>query len=137
MEHDNVKLACRWFEEVWNQKRPEAIEELSAQDGICHSVAGTITSPQDFRDKVHSGFIAAFPDLQIAIEDTLAQGDQVAVRWMARGTHTGEGMGMPPSNREVQFRGISWIRFRDGMMVEGWDCWDLHGLLQSLQPAAV
>ena len=56
----------------------------------------------------------------------------MVVRWAAAGTHTGPGLGVPPSGRKVRFRGMTWMRFRDGKLVEGQDSWNLAGLLQAL-----
>ncbi len=49
----------------------------------------------------------------------LADGDHVVVRWPARGTHLGDGLGMPPTNRSVDFRGMTWLTFKNGVIVEG------------------
>jgi predicted ester cyclase len=68
----------------------------------------------------------------VVVEDTIAEGDQVAVRWSAAGTHRGEHMGPKATGRRVEFRGISWMRFDDGRVVEGWDSWNLGKLLSEM-----
>lgn len=128
----NIAMARRWFEEVWNQKRAETADELVAEDGVCHSPAGTLRGTADFKERVHRGFLSAFPDLRIEVAGTVAEGDQVVVRWMATGTHLGDGMGLPPTGRPIDIRGMTWFRVSDGKFVEGWDCWDFNGLLRSL-----
>jgi len=70
----------------------------------------------------------AFPDLQVEVEDTAADGDQVVVRWHASGTHLGAGLGMPATDRPVDFRGMTWLTFRDGVIGVGWDSWSLGRL---------
>jgi steroid delta-isomerase-like uncharacterized protein len=129
----NVELARRWFDEVWNQKRTDTIRELIAPDGECQSEGGVLRGPEVFIEQVHTPFLAAFPDLCMDVLGTVAEGDQVVVRWSARGTHSGEGLGFPATGRRVSFRGMTWIRYRDGKMVEGLDCWNHAALIQVLQ----
>lgn len=133
MPSEYEHLARRWFDEVWNQKRTDTIRELVAPDGTCQSEGGELRGPDAFITHVHAPFLTAFPDLQIDVVGTVSEGDQVVVRWCACGTHAGEGMGIPASDRRVSFRGMTWIRFRDGKMVEGLDCWNQAALMQALQ----
>jgi predicted ester cyclase len=67
------------------------------------------------------------------VEATAAEGDEVAVRWAFTGTHQGDGLGFPATGRRVSCRGVTWIRFSGGKMVEGWDCWNQGGLIHSLR----
>jgi steroid delta-isomerase-like uncharacterized protein len=127
-------LAHRWFDEVWNGRQPEVIHELIAPEGVGHLPAGDLVGPEPFLERVYRPFLAAFPDLHIDVEETLGDEDDIAVRWLATGTHTGEPfLGFPASNRSIRLRGITWIRYRDGQMVEGWDCWDSASLIAQLR----
>ena len=110
MSQDAAQLARRWFEEVWNQQRDETIRELA-----------------------RAQLLDAFPDMRVAVEDMIAQGENVVVRWRANATHIGAAMDLKPSQRAVSFRGMTWMLFRDGRMIEGWDAWNQGALLQSLQ----
>src|SRR5262245_36466934 len=120
MAIDNVKLARRWFEEVWNQRRTDTIDELLTDESVSHSESGPLRGKEEFVERSHSVFLAAFPDLRLTIEGTVAEGDEVVVRWSATGTHAGDSLGFPATGRNVTFRGMTCIRFRDGKMVEGW-----------------
>lgn len=127
-------LARRWFDEVWNGRQPEVVHELIAPEGVGHLPSGDVVGPEPFLERVYRPFLAAFPDLHIAIEDTLGDEDDIAVRWYATGSHTGEPfLGIPASGRRISLRGITWIRYRDGRMVEGWDCWDTAALAGQLR----
>ena len=126
-------LAHRWFEEVWNARREDLIGELIHPEVVSHTVSGDVTGIDQFLDRVYRPFLGAFPDLQIEIENSLADEDDVAVRWHATGTHTGEGFGVPASGRRIALRGVTWIEIRDGRMVEGWDFWDSAALLAQLR----
>jgi steroid delta-isomerase-like uncharacterized protein len=133
MTNPNVPLVRRWFEEVWNQRRVETVHELLTAESECHSETGVLKGPAAFVEKNLTPFLAAFPDVRVTVEGTVAEGDEVVVRWSARGTHTGDGMGMAPTGRRVSFRGMTWIRFQNGKMMEGRDCWNQSGLLQALR----
>lgn len=133
MSTSNETLARRWFEEVWNQRRTATIDELLAPESICHSPDGPIRGIAEFKQRVHAAFLSAFPDLKVTVVGTVAEGEEVVVRWRAEGKHTGDGLGFPPSDRHVSFQGMTWIQFRDGKMIEGWDCWDQTGVIESLR----
>jgi steroid delta-isomerase-like uncharacterized protein len=74
----------------------------------------------------------AFPDGRITIEDMIAEGDKVAVRFTFRGTHTGDFMGMPPSGKQVAVTGIDINRIASGKLAERWANFDTLGMLQQL-----
>ena len=134
MAYDARTLVQRWFNEVWNDRRDESIDELMASESVGHVEGGTVDGRDGFR-KMRAMFLSAIPDVRIDLEDIIADGDRAAVRWRARGTHSGEGFGFPPTNRPVDFIGSSWFHVRDGQVFEGWDTWNLHGLLGELQGA--
>ena len=130
----NRRLAVRWMNEVWNERNDAAVDEILAPDVIGHMEGGNIQSPAEFR-AVRDQLLSAFPDLRVRVEEVIAEGDTAALRWSVTATHTGEGLGFAPSNSEAVFRGISWMRFREGKVVEAWDSWNQGGLLQSLRLA--
>jgi steroid delta-isomerase-like uncharacterized protein len=133
MGGENVGLARRWFEEVWNRRRTGTIDESLTDQSISYTESGPLRGPQESKARAHAVFLAAFPDLRLVGEGTAAEGDEVVVRWAATGTHAGDGLGLPPTGRRASFRGMTWIRFRDGEMIEGRDCWNQAGLIQSLR----
>ena len=127
----NAALARRWFEEVWNQRRDATVTELLADPCDGHMEGGEVRGPRDFL-AARAALLGAFPDLRVVVEGMLAEGDEVAIRWSAAGTHRGDGLGPKASGRPIAFRGISWVRFRDGRIVEGWDSWNLGRLMSEL-----
>jgi len=129
----NAALARRWFDDVWNVRREETVRELMAPAVEGHMEGGLeVHGPEDFLT-ARSGLLEAFPDLQVTVEGVIAEGEDVAVRWSASGTHLGESLGFPASNRPAMFRGITWLTFRNGQIVKGWDAWNQGRLLQDLQ----
>jgi steroid delta-isomerase-like uncharacterized protein len=140
MSDENVALMYRWFDEVWNKGRAEAIDEMFAADGIAHGLgeAGVeVRGPAEFKP-FFAKLRGAFPEFEVTIEDTIAEADQVAARWTARLTHQGDHLGIPATGKKAIVSGMSIIRVRDGQIIEGWNNWDIMGLMQqigALQPA--
>jgi steroid delta-isomerase-like uncharacterized protein len=128
---DARELGRRWFEEVWNRRRDDEIDELMAPDAYGHVEGGEYRGPSGFRE-MQGMFLSALPDVHIEIEDIIADGDRAAVRWHARGTHAGEGLGVKASGRQIDIRGTTWLTVKDGKIVEGWDTWNLSAMLASL-----
>jgi len=79
--------------------------------------------------------LGAFPDLEIVVDDCIGDGAKTVARWHVTATHTGDTLGLRATNRKVAFRGMTWLEFQDGRIVQGWDSWNLGGLLQSLSVA--
>jgi steroid delta-isomerase-like uncharacterized protein len=132
MSAENKPVIRRWFDEVWNQGRVEAIDELLAADGVVHGLGdGGMTGPAAFK-VFHAGYKDALPDVAITLEALVAEGDMVAFRWSATGTHRGGGLGIPATDRAVRFSGMGFGRVRNGQLVEGWNNFDQLGLLQQL-----
>jgi predicted ester cyclase len=75
---------------------------------------------------------SAFPDVRMEIEDMVAEGDRVVVRWKGTGTHTGELMGVPPSGKPAVVTGVFINRVVDGKLVEGWTSFDALGMMMQI-----
>src|SRR5262249_25777846 len=104
-------------------------------ESVNFSESGPLRGKEEFKQRSHTVFLGAFPDLRMTVEGVLAEGDAVVVRWSATGTHSGDCLGCPATGRHVAFRGMTWIRYRDGKMIEGWDCWNQAALIQSVRDA--
>lgn len=126
------ELSNRWFEEIWNKKRAEVIDELVTDNSIGHSEATDAATIHAFK-QFHGDFLTAFPDLNIVIEDTLAEGDNAVVRWRAEATHSGDWQGLAPTKRRVRILGMTWFRFEDGKVAEAWDSWSPTALMLQLR----
>lgn len=80
----------------------------------------------------YQGFLTAFPDTRLTLDDVVAAGDRVACRFTIAATHRGDFMGVPATGRQVSFDGITILRFADGQCVERWSEANFLGLLQQL-----
>jgi steroid delta-isomerase-like uncharacterized protein len=127
MSDDRRTIAHEWFEQVWNQGRAEAIERLFAEDGVAHGLVDAegneLRGPAGFKPFFHT-FREAFPDLQIVVEDTIVEGDKIAARCVVRGTHLGHSLGLQATRNPVEFTGMTFLRVRDGKIVEAWNNFD-------------
>jgi steroid delta-isomerase-like uncharacterized protein len=125
----------RWFEEVWNKGREEAIDEMFAEDGIAHGLAdetgATLRGPSGFKPFFQS-FRGAFPDIKVIVEDTIVEGDKVAARCRLHATHAGAGLGFAATQKPMDITGIAIVRVRDGKIVEAWNNFDFMGMYQQL-----
>ncbi|MEV6211833.1 ester cyclase [Kitasatospora sp. NPDC051914] len=109
-----------------------AIDELVAPDYRDHdpSMDADTVGPAAVKEMIE-GYRRAF-DFTFDIQSQIAEGDQVVTRWMWRGTHIGEYMGMPASNKTVEAAGMTIWRFEDGKAVEGWWSWDAVAMMRQM-----
>jgi hypothetical protein len=108
----------------------EPIDWYFATDYVYHGPTGDLDRAGFLRQ--HDGFLAAFPDVTVTIEDIVADGDRTVTRWSAIGTHRGELMGTPPGGRAVRVTGIVITRFAGGQAAEEWEEMDLLGLMRHI-----
>ena len=128
----NKAIVRRAVEEPWEGSL-KVVDELFASDYIGHDPANPepLHGPQGVKEFI-SVYRAAFPDARITVEKQLAEGDQVATRWVARGTHEGELMGIQPTGKQVTVSGLTISRLEGGKIVEEFQNWDTFGMMQQL-----
>ncbi len=124
-------LVRRRVDEVLNRGELAIIDELYAPDFVNLSQSAQPPGPAGVRQGV-TQLRAAFSDLQVTIDDLVAGGDRVAWQYTARGTHSGEFGGIPPTGRPVEYRGTVLARIADGRFTEGRGVVDMLSLVQQL-----
>ena len=129
----NKAVSRRWIE-VFNERDDAAEADVRTKDYVAYAPVSLEPTPLDSEawTRFLAGFVEAFPDLQITVEDAVAEGDLVAQRVHFAGTHTGEFQGLPPTHRKVTFSGLELNRFVDGRVAEHWFQMDSLTLLQQL-----
>jgi steroid delta-isomerase-like uncharacterized protein len=125
---DITEKAKAWFEVIWNQREVDRIDEFVSDGSIAHLASGPCSAKDAFR-AIHATFRTAFPDMRITIEDTLASGDNVVVRWRFDGTPATPNAGTATSRTA---RGMTWMKFNGETIAEGWDCWNYEGMFEDL-----
>jgi steroid delta-isomerase-like uncharacterized protein len=123
----NTAVARRVYEEGLSKGK---FEVPYTESFVGHGGAGTFTHEDGLREA--RGWRAAFPDLHVSVDLTVAQDDLVSVRWTARGTNTGAGNGIPATGKSVVVRGTTIFRFVDGRIAEEWTSGDSLGMLKQL-----
>ena len=132
---ENKALIRRWFEEVWNKGRADAIGEMLAEDavvnGLSEDAAKPLRGPAGFLP-FHAQFREAFPGIEVVVEDTIAEGDLVAARCSVRGKHVGDSLGFKATQATAEFDGIAIVRVKDGKFVEAWNNFDFMRMYKQL-----
>lgn len=113
------------------RKLDEAFEHYAA-DYEYHGPAGSELRGREGIRGMWEQFLAGFPDMQSTIEDLISDGDKVAMRWRVDGTHTGEFMGIPPSNKRMTLRVNELFRIENEQLAEAWDQFDQLDLMQQI-----
>jgi steroid delta-isomerase-like uncharacterized protein len=132
MSEENKALARDSWERIVNQRDLDAIEETYAPDFVWHEPDQDIRGYEQGR-QFASTFFDAFPDINITVEDAIAEGDQVATRYTIRGTHRGETEEFgPPTERQMELEGITIHRIEGGKIVEEWGRYDNLSVMQQL-----
>ena len=126
-------MVRRWFEEVWNQRRLETIDELLAPDARVHDMTapGTVIEGLEHFRAAAQQIYTAFGEIHMTVEDIFGDGDRVVVRVSGRLKHTGPLGPLPPTGEEVTVPIMSIIHVRDGKFVEGWNNWDIASVLRT------
>jgi steroid delta-isomerase-like uncharacterized protein len=128
---ENKDLARRSWE-ILSERNLDLIEEVYAPDLVFHEPDQDIRGYEEARQFV-STFFDAFPDINITVEDAIAEGDQVATRYTIRGTHRGETEEFgPPTERQMELEGITIHRIEGGKIVEEWERYDNLSVMQQL-----
>lgn len=114
----NKALMRRLYEDMWNRANPAAAAELFA-------------SPQGV-ERFVSQFLISFPDLQHTLEGMIAEGDQVAVKFSAQGTHSGPWLDFAATGRSIKYTGVTLARISGDRIIEHHTWWDKAGLMEQI-----
>lgn len=131
VSEENKALTRRSWEIV-NQGNLDLLEEVYAPDMIWHEPDQDLRGLEEGK-QYYSTYLSAFPDLNVTVEDVIAEGGKVVTRWTMRGTHQGDVTELgPPTGRQIEIEGITSHRIEDGKIVEEWARYDNLGLMQQL-----
>jgi steroid delta-isomerase-like uncharacterized protein len=133
MSEENKTIIRRLMEEGWNARNFAVIDELCSPNFTMHdpSAPNLANGPEAAKAYIKS-LVAAFPNIHIRIHDLIGEGDRVALRWSAEGTHQGELNGVPPTNKRVSVSGQAIYRMANGKIEEDWIIVDTFGMFQQL-----
>jgi steroid delta-isomerase-like uncharacterized protein len=132
MSTEENKALIRHLVEETNKHNVNKADEMFAPDVVGHFPGLPPVQGLDACKQLVSGMLTAFPDLQLTVEDLIAEGDKVVFRETWRGTHQGAFQGIPPTGKQVTFTGMAICRIVGGKIAEEWAVHDDLGLLQQL-----
>ncbi len=121
--------------ELINDRNLDEAFELYDLDYIYHGPGGQELRGRDGIRGLWEAFITAFPDLTASVDEAIAEGNSVALRWAVKGTHTGEFLGIPASNKPITLPITEVFRVENGILVEAWDQYDRLHLMEQIGAA--
>ncbi|MFN2233150.1 MAG: ester cyclase [Anaerolineales bacterium] len=127
----NKAIVRRYLEEIVNNQRFDLIDEFFVDTVELHGVGPGIIG-RTALEKYYDMFGAAFPDWHTAIDDMVAEGDKVVVRYTATSTHQGEFRGIPATGKPYLQKAIVIYLLTNGRIVEGWLQTDVLSMMQQL-----
>ena len=133
MSEENKAKVRRLYSGLSSQGDLSVADGLVAENFVDHNPPGPGIAPgrEGFK-QVFAGFLSAFPDMAITIDDQVAEGDKVVTRITASGTHQGDYMGMPATGKSFSIGAVDIFRFEGGKIVERWGQGDTMGMMQQL-----
>ena len=128
------KTIVRRYREIHTNNEMNRLEEVLAPDFVPHTfMPGMPWNGPESARQVHLLGKASFPDMKVATEDLIVEGDKVVERWTQTQTHTGESfMNISPSGKTITFTGISIYRIANGKIVEHWANMDMFGMMAQM-----
>ena len=133
MSAENKAIIRRLYGEVWNSRRLEVVNELISPSHALHGpvAEGSAIGPEAYKGAV-TRFLTGFPDLRFSIDDMVAEDEKLVVSWNISGTHKGEFMGVPATNKKVSIDGITINHIVNGKIMDSYANYDTLGLYRQL-----
>jgi len=122
----------RIIELAFNQGDLTRIDALFPINTISHALSGDHAADWTWLKQTITGYRAGFPDLHCTIEDEIKDDERFSALWTMRGTHNGMFMGIAPTGRQMQTKGLIFARLEEGKITAYWMLIDQFGLLQQL-----
>lgn len=124
-------LLHRLAKEVWLEGKREVIDELFAPGLVVHAPMGEIIGPEGFKT-FYDNMTAAFSDISMRVVFSITEGDLCLARFEFSARGTGDFMGISARGKDINVTGNSLVRIKDGQIIEGWDEYNLYGMMQQL-----
>lgn len=119
-------------EEIATERNLDRIDEVFAEDFVEHGSLGEETQGLQAAKETIQSVLDSFPDFDATVEETVAEGDLVAMRVTWRGTHEGAFMGIEPTGKSFEVPAMIFTRLADGTITERWVVADSMGMMQQL-----
>jgi steroid delta-isomerase-like uncharacterized protein len=117
--------------QIWSEGKYDLIDGFYSSDYQSRT-GSPFGNDRDGARRQAEMFRSAFPDVHWEVAEQYMDGDMFVLRYDGDGTNTGGFMGMPPTNKHVSMSGASFMRMKDGKVVESWEYFDTGGMLMQL-----
>jgi steroid delta-isomerase-like uncharacterized protein len=122
----------RFYDEVFTEGNLDAIDELAHDDFVEHEEMPGLPPTKEGVRLFASAMLEAFPDLTVSVEDIIVEDNKAASRVRFSGTHRGEFMGIPPTNKKFDVQAIDIMAYRDGKATDHWGITDQMAMMTQL-----
>ena len=129
---DNKAVVLRSEAELWSKGNLAVADELYSPDFVCHFIVGPEWRGLEGIKGAVRSHRTSFPDWHERVDDIVAEGDRVVIRFTSTGTQRGEFQGIAPTGRKVSIQEVAIFRVVGGKIVEQWGLPDIHGLMEQL-----
>ncbi len=132
----NLQIIKDYQHALWDVKDITAIDRTFSEDALIHSAIGQDTARGTDKMKFFIGqWHVGFPNSKVYWEDYICDADKVVCRWRAEGKHQGEFLGHAPSNKTINYSGVTIYKLNNGKVDEYWAYMDMSGILKQLAEA--
>lgn len=133
MSLDNKAIVRRLYDEAWNKRKFEVLSQIISPSHALQAptLSGSSIGPEAYKGQI-AWFLAGFPDLHFAVEETVVEKEKVVARWTLSGTHKGKFMGVQATNKKVSVDGITIHYFAGGKIIDSFTNWDALGMMRQL-----
>ena len=131
MTRENTATMESWMKHAINGGKLQVVDELAHPDYVYRNPTDELRGADAIKG-LFAAYRFAFPDFHVHVDDRVAAGDRMVQAFTITGTHAGEFMGIPPTQKKIRVNGIVMSRFQDGKIVEEWEVIDQLTFLQQL-----
>lgn len=132
MEISRKQLIKRFYDSFFVTWDWSLVDQFIHPDFVSHDWGEEMKGPEGFR-QFYERTRSVFPDCYYIVDDLLAEGDRVIVRWRLKGSHGGGFLGIEESGQPFSMNGIAIYRVENGMAMERWVVYDYHGLVTQIR----
>jgi predicted ester cyclase len=129
---ENREVVRRFFDEFMNERKLDKVEDYVTRNWVNHDPSLTTMEGYEGARQLVRTLTGGFPDMKIRIEDIIAEGDRIAVRFSFVGTHKGDFMGAAATGKKVNASACGIFRVQDGRLAENWVVFDALGLAKQI-----
>lgn len=131
MTRANIATMDRWMEQAINGGNLQIVDDLAHPDYVYRNPTDELRGADAIK-QLFAAYRSAFPDFHVHVNDRVTAGDRMIQAFTITGTHEGEFMGIPPTQKKIRVHGIVMSRFEDGKILEEWEVIDQLTFLQQL-----